>query len=233
MKKIAVFLIMLATPAAAQDVAIPEAVFPKLVAEAPNVQGFVPSGWKLDHQQVGDLNGDKLDDLMFVLIDDDPKNLVSDKSFSENPVNTNPRILAVAFAEKSKTYKLVLQNHTLIPRVVEPVFEDPFQKDGSVISNGTMKISLYTFGSSIWQPVLQFKYRNDAFELIGYEGNISDRFSGVTTGTSVNYLTGRVEITTGSIENDATKTVTKKLKKAPMLKLQDIGSGLDFEPLSQ
>jgi hypothetical protein len=224
---------MLTSPAAAQEVAIPDVSYPKLVAEAADLQGFVPKGWKLDHQQVGDLNGDKLDDLMFVLIDDDAKNLVSDKSFSENPVNTNPRILAVAFSEKSRTYKLVLQNHTLIPRIVEPVFEDPFQKDDSVITNGTMKISLYAFGSAIWQPVLQFKYRNRQFELLGYEGTISDRFSGVTTGTSVNYLTGRVEITTGSIENDETKTVTKKLKMAPLLKLQDIGSGLEFEPLSQ
>ncbi len=231
MKNTAICLLVMATPAVAQDVIIPEVTYPTLVAEASSAEGFVPKGWKLDHRQSGDLNGDGLDDLMLVLIDDDPRNLVSHESFSENPVNTNPRILAVAFAEKSKAYRLVLENHTLIPRIVEPVFEDPFQKDGSVVSNGTMKISLYAFGSAIWQPVLQFRYDHGAFELIGFEGNVSDRFSGVTTGTSVNYLTGQAEITTGSIENDATKKTTRKLKKAPLLKLQDIGSGLDFSPL--
>jgi hypothetical protein len=216
--------------AQAQDVAIPEVAFPILVAEAAGVEGFVPAGWKIEHRQLGDLNGDGLSDLMFVLIDDDPKNLVSDASFSENPLNTNPRILAVALAQKSKSFKLVLQNHSLIPRIVEQVFEDPLQWDGSGISNGTMKVSLYGFGGSIWQPVLQFRYSRGHFELIGCERSSHDRFSGITTVTSANYLTGRVEVTTGSIENDVTKTVTKKMKKAQLPRLEDIGNGLDFEP---
>ena len=216
--------------AQAQDVAIPEAVFPRLVGQAGGVEGFVPAGWKIDYQQSGDLNGDGHSDLMFVLIDDDPNNLVSDPSFGDGPVNTNPRILGVAFGKTSGGYKLALENHTLIPRIVENVFEDPFQKDGSMISNGTMKISLYGFGSSIWQPQLQFRYGHGHFELIGCERSSHDRFSGITTVTSANYLTGRVEVTTGSIENDVTKTIVKKLKKAPLPRLEDIGNGLDFEP---
>jgi len=217
-------------PAMAQDVAIPDVVYPTLAGEAAGVGGFVPAGWKVDLQQSGDLNGDGLSDLMFVLIDDDPKNLVSDPGFGDNPVNTNPRILGVALAQKGKTYKLSLQNHTLIPRIVEDVFEDPLQKDGTVISNGTMKISLYGFGSSIWQPVLQFRYAHGHFELIGCERSSHDRFSGITTNTSVNYLTGRIEVTTGSMENDVTKTDVKTLQKAPIPRLEDIGNGLDFEP---
>ena len=227
----AIFVLTLSSQSVAQEVVIPDVIYPTLVSEAPDVAGFVPKGWKLDHQQSGDLNGDGLSDLMFVLIDDDPKNFVSDASFSVNPVNTNPRILAVAFADKSKAYKLVLQNHTLIPRIIEPMFEDPLQKDASLISNGSFTIAFYGFGGTIWQPQLQFRYQHNKFELIGFEDSRVERNSGTTVSASVNYLTHKIEITTGSIENDISKTVTKKLKKAPLLTLEKIGSGLDFNPL--
>jgi hypothetical protein len=229
----AILVLAMSMDSIAQEIAIPEVTYPTLAGEASDVAGFVPKGWKLDHQQSGDLNGDGLADVMFVLIDDDPKNLVSDASFSENPVNTNPRILAVAFADKSGAYKLALQDHTLIPRIIEPMFEDPLQKDASVISNGSFKIAFYGFGGTIWQPQLQFRFQHNQFELIGFEDSRVERNSGTTVSTSLNYLTHKVEITTGSIENDVAKTVRKKLKSAPLLTLQKIGSGLDFNPLPE
>lgn len=44
----------------------------------------------------------------------------------ENPLNTNPHILAVAFSQTDGDYRLVLSNHTLIPRRENPSMGDPF-----------------------------------------------------------------------------------------------------------
>ncbi len=234
MRRALAFVLLAACgPAEAQEVAIPEVIYPKLVGKAPSAAGFVPKGWKLERQQSGDLNGDGRDDLLLVLRQDDPKNLISDASFSENPVNTNPRMLAVAFAGKSaNSYRLALQDHELIPRITEPVFDDVLQDEGTAIKQGSFTVALFAFSDTIRTPTYQFRYQHKRFELIGYEEFSSNRFSGKTVATSANYLSRKVEISLGPIENDTSTTSTKKLKPAPLLSIGDIGDGLQFTPLT-
>ena len=55
MRRALAFVLLAACgPAVAQEVAIPEVIYPKLVGEAPSAAGFVPKGWKLERQQSGE-----------------------------------------------------------------------------------------------------------------------------------------------------------------------------------
>ncbi len=229
--QIACISLVMQQAAAAQELAIPEVVYPKLLAQAGSGSDFVPKGWKLEHEVTGDLNQDGLLDLFLVLKDDDPKNIVSDPGFSENPVNTNPRILAVAFREKaSMTYRLIFENHVFVPRITEPVFDDYLDEGGVTIERGSINISLFSFGSDIRRPAYQFRYQNDRFELIGYSDTVVRRSTGELTTTSVNFVTREVETTIGTIENDTVQTKTSKLKPGPAITMDSIGESFRFDP---
>ena len=232
--QIAAISLLMQQDAAAQELAIPEVVYPKLMAHAGSGSDFVPKGWKLEHEVAGDLNQDGLPDLFLVLKDDDPKNIVSDPGFSENPVDTNPRILAVAFKEEAaNTYRLIFENHVFVPRITEPVFEDYLDEGGVTIDRGSINISLFSFGGDIWRPAYQFRYQHGRFELIGYSDVRVRRSSGELTTTSINFVTRKVETTIGTIENDIVKTKTSELKSGPAITMDSIGESFRFEPLAQ
>src|SRR5262245_18638321 len=87
----------LVSAAAARELQIPEAVYPGLPQRAASADGFVPAGWKLETQVSGDLNRDGIADLVLVLRENNPKNVIEHENLGENPLDTNPRILAIAF----------------------------------------------------------------------------------------------------------------------------------------
>ncbi|MGK9164817.1 hypothetical protein KXR53_00885 [Inquilinus limosus] len=225
--------------AAAQAPDIPTVTYPPLPRQAASAEGFAPAGWRLEAQARGDLNGDGAEDLAFVLHATDPKNVVPNPDgFGEDPLDTNPRILAVAFARKGgAAYDLALENHTLIPRRTDPVLEDPFDgtaAGGLQIARGTLRITLGVFVSAgswtTWNTTQTFRWQNGRFELIGYDRTSTHRGSGETNGLSINYLTRRVKRTEGNIESDEEKTRWETLPRGPLLGLDEVGDGLEFDP---
>jgi hypothetical protein len=68
------------------------------------------------------------------------------------------------------------------------------------------------------------------FELIGFDRSTTGRNDGGVEEVSINYLTGKVKIATGTIEDDELKVEWRKLKKKPLLLIDAIGDGLQFEP---
>lgn len=98
------------------DSELPQVRYPTLTPIASDAQGFLPYGWRLESQQTGDLNGDGLPDLALALQQQDLRDVVSDGVICGESVDTNPRILAVALAQRRGGYRLMAQNHTLIPR---------------------------------------------------------------------------------------------------------------------
>src|SRR5262245_51843020 len=107
-------LLSLLLPGAAQaDLDIPAVSYPGLAQQGANAQAFVPEGWKLEAEHKGDLNKDGQDDLLILLRMNEAKNVVKHDGLGANPFDTNPRILAVAFAGGAdKLYALALENHT-------------------------------------------------------------------------------------------------------------------------
>jgi hypothetical protein len=215
----------------------PPVTYPTLPATAASAKEFAPKGWSLEAQSSGDLNKDGVPDLVFVMRDGDPRNiLVNPGGLGAEKLDTNPRILGVAFgATAPQPYRLVLQNHTLIPRRESPTIDDYFDRtDGLAIARGAFSVKLGLFASAGgWETFsshFTFRWQNEHVELIGFERDSTMRNSGETVLTSVNYSTGKMRIETGSIENDKKKVRAKNLPKKPLLTIERIGDGIEFQP---
>lgn len=227
---------LLCAAAAAQELVIPQVTYPALPKEGTEPAAFVPKGWKLEKQERGDLNKDGQDDLLLLLRMDDPKNVLKNDGLGQNPFDTNPRILAVAFgAGAGKPFTLALESHTLIARTEDPVMDDPVGKSGGVaVERGTLTVSLYLFSSAgSWETgttTFRFRTGKRGFELIGYDSSSTQRNTGSIEEVSINYLTGKVRISTGSIENDKVEEKWRKLPKKRLLLIEEIGDGLAFDP---
>jgi hypothetical protein len=233
--KLAVLSTLLAT-AVAPAQAARKADYPVLPARAGDANGFVPPGWKLDLHQEGDLNGDGVPDLLLVLQQDDPDKILKTPpgELGADSTNSNPRILAVAFADAApaKGYTLAAQDHTLIPVHDNPVLDDPLDETGGIgIKKGMFQLNLHYFASAgSWtmsNTTYTFRYQDGVFKLIGYDQSEVNRGSGKLDETSVNFLTGKEKLSAGTIENDKMDISWKKLGKRPLLNLDQVSAGLD------
>ena len=227
--------ITLASPALA-ELDIPDVTYPKLAAKGTSAETFVPAGWKLEAEHKGDLNKDGRDDLFMLLRMDDAKNIIQHDELGKNPFDSNPRLLAVALAGgEDQPYRIALQNHTLIARPEDPVLDDPLSETGGLsIERGTLIVALHLFSSAgSWGTGLttyRFRYGKRGFELIGFDRSTTGRGDGSVEQVSINYLTGKVQIGTGTIEDDELKVEWRKLPKRRLPLIEEIGNGLEFEP---
>jgi hypothetical protein len=233
--RLAALALALAPLRAAADPGDPPAVtYPTLPAHAAAAEGFVPAGWALETRLSGDLDGDHVDDLVLVLHDHDKANVIDNTGGLGDPVfDTNPRILAIAFGKPGGGFDLVVQNHTLIPRHDNPAADDYL--DGVSIERGTLRVKLHLFVSAgSWSTsnvAYAFRFQSGRFELIGYDGETVQRNTGETETVSVNYLTGKLKLTTGTIDNDKpTKVVWQALPPRPRPRLDAIANGIEFDP---
>lgn len=221
--------ICLCSTASAQDYEKPVA-YPAIPKDAGDAAGFVPNGWLLEKEIQGDLNKDGTPDLLLVLRMNDPKNVVKDEY---RELDTNPRMLVVAFADKAKkTYSVALADHTLITRHTHPNMDPPFD-DGAAIVNGTLQISLGLFmNAGGWYTSnikFTFRHQDGCFKLIGYDSTVLKRNTGETQSVSINYLTKKARIGKGDAADDQEDFTWKTLSKKGLLCLEEVGDGLDFE----
>jgi len=218
------------------EVIAPPVVFPRLPAQARTQAGLVPKGWTVETESHGDLNGDGAPDLMLVLHMNDPANVITNDGLGTRELDTNPRILVVAFAEKAtKKASLALASHTLIPRHTNPLMDDPLE--AAAIVKGTVQVSLsFWMSAGSWstsQTKFTFRYQDGCFKLIGYDSTETKRNTGEMSTVSVNYLTRKVKVTKGSIENDRTTVSWKTVRAPSLLCLDAVGDGLEFNPESK
>ena len=107
-----------------------------------DVQAFIPKDWKILSKVQGDLNGDQQADMVLIIENTDPINIVKNKFNHKKPanllVNQNERKLLVLFKD-AQTYRLITSNSSL-PRESNnerPCLIDPLIVDSSpIIQNG-------------------------------------------------------------------------------------------------
>ncbi len=238
MRGLAALALWLLPLAAAADIGDPPAVtYPVLAAHARGAEGFVPAAWAIETSQSGDLNGDGVADLVLVLREHDKANVLANPGgLGESTVDTNPRILAVAFGKPAAPaggFDLVLQNHELIPRHAIPEADDYF--DGVAIKRGALQVSMHLFmsagGWTASHIVYTFRFQRGRFEMIGYDSVQTQRNTGEITEASINYTTGKAKLTTGTIGGSVgDKVQWKSLPAHKLLSLDEIGDGMEFDP---
>lgn len=237
MRRYSLLILAAAAPAMAQELAIPPVRYPGLAPSAADAAGFVPAGWRVEREARGDLNGDGAADLAFVLRMSDPANVLANDNLGENPFDTNPRILGVAFAAAGGGYRLAVQDHALIPRREYPNLSDPFGADDAdfEIARGTLRLSLYRFanagGWDMGPTAFTFRWQQDALRLIGFDFTNVKRNTGCITALSINYLTRRARLSVGRIDSETDERVNwRNLPARPLAAIGAAGDGLAFDP---
>ena len=147
--------------------------------KANKVEDFIPEGWKKLIVKKGDLNKDKIDDVVLVIQKDDAKNF--EKSEDNTIFNYNPMAILVLFKDKNSQYNLISKNENgfivskdkalveELETLSSPDLDDDLSKSIN-IKNDTLRLltrSEYVKGARVTEYI--FRYQNNKFELIGLE----------------------------------------------------------------
>lgn len=232
-------LALTATPAFAQD-DLPPVAKPKVPGVGKAARDFVPKGWGMDQWVRGDIDGDGVDDLAIVIHTTDPNLIIKNPDgLGVDVFDSNPRTVIVAtYMPGSKMYRRVGQGDDLIPRWSSPTIDDPFGDGELLIDKGAVKLNIrFWANAGLWfmsNTQFSFRYRADgnrpkAIYLVGLEQDEIHRGSGEETWTSINFLTGKMSKTAGSIENDEhSKPIWTNLGRKPLVRLEDMPNGWEF-----
>ncbi|MBI4979180.1 MAG: hypothetical protein HZC28_16990 [Spirochaetes bacterium] len=213
---------------------VPAAVYPVLPSRAADAKGFIPKGWVIEEQQQGDLNKDGKPDLLILLRQNNPSNIVTNDGMSPGTpsLDSNPRILAIAFQQKKNVYTLAVQNHDLIPRHDNPCIDDPL--GGVSIDAGNLIVRLHFWANAgSWSTSsikFTFRYQAACFKLIGYDDSTSWRNTGETIDVSINYLTKKAKCVLGNYTNNLHTEKWADYPDALGPCLDAIGDGSGFSP---
>ncbi len=227
-------MILFALAAMAQDPGdqeIPPVAYPAIAQTAATPAEFIPKGWKQVQLAQGDLNRDGKPDFAMVMRMDSAANRIASSWAPEDRYDTNPWMLIAAFRDGAG-YTLALSDHQLIPRHENPNADEEF--DEIKVANGNLKVVMHLFMSAGgWEmggTAYTFRWQDGGFKLIGFDRDEVHRGSGAMTEVSINYLTGRKLLKTGTIESDDHKTQELRIESRPLIDLTAIGDGLMFDP---
>lgn len=227
--------VSLGSTAWAQDDA-PPVRWPVLARTAPDAAGFAPRGWAVEASRTGDVDGDGIADLVAILHQRSPRNVLHEGQMRADGLDTNPRLLVVAIGRRGGPFRLLFANRTLIPRWTEWNLDDPLGVvDGFVVQRGAFSVPLHLFanagGWGASDRDLTFRVIGGRCVLIGYDEQYLQRNTGVTTTTSINYLTGVKQVDIDSIDgNTPARTRRTRLSKRPLPTIEEVGDGREFEP---
>ncbi len=208
--------------------------YPKVRATGATVESFIPKGWTTLGKAKGDLNGDKLDDVAIVLKAELPE-FKQDNStgFGARLFDTNPRMLLILFKEpKKKEYRLAEQNNNLIVVPDTPTMLEPF--DFLSIKNGALEVNfmlLYSAGTwSASKTCYKFRYQGNQFVLIGADKHELQRNSGDKTDFSINFLTGRMKVSTSIPREEFTsQTIWSKFRSRQLRTMSSFKSLYEWQ----
>ena len=190
--------------------------------KASKVEDFIPKGWKSIIVKKGDLNKDKIDDVVLLIQKNDPKNFR--KVEDGTNLDFNPVVMLVLFKDTNSQYNLVAKNDKgFIPsegKAHEEVLQSIEDSNSITIKNNTLKIYTLWEGpsaASTSSTNYVFRYQNNRFELIGLEirsGGNSSYTDYESFVASINFSTKKLIKTkeTGKYDSDEKSKIDKKEK---------------------
>ena len=196
--------------------------------KASKIEDFIPKGWKTLIIKKGDLNKDKIEDVVLIIEKNDPKNFRKAESLFYAPkdnANFNPRIILVLLKDKNSQYNLVAKNEegfiTSEGKSYEEVIQNIDNQNSISIKNNTLRI--YTSFEAVrafYSTEYTFRYQNNKFELIGLEAK-DEGASGYDIENnrySINFSTKKLEKYTSKEKTDS----NEKAKEEKSVKNIDI-----------
>jgi hypothetical protein len=157
-------------------------------AEGDEVSKFVPSGWKIEEQLKGDLNGDSVPDYVVKLVEDKPP-----KDKDDNPNERQRTLLILLQKENGKLSRAAVADRLLQCTTCGGAFYGISEAPANVtIDRGAIVIE-QDHGSR-WTSDLTYRFRYESasgkFLLIGFDYVSNDRATAQTVTESTNFLTG-------------------------------------------
>ncbi len=212
---------------------VPAATYPALPRRFADPAALAPQGWRIEHRLTGDISADGVADMVLILKQNDPANVVRNEGFGPDAFDTNPRLLIVGLG-RDGGYDLVARNHTFIGRPLQPTLDDALES-APEIQNGTLSIPLHFFtsagGWTMFNSVSRFRWRDDALRLIGHDYSEVARNTGQTLDRSVNLLTGRVSTVRSTLDVDETPPAVWSTRPVgPLPTIDQLGDGLAYNP---
>jgi hypothetical protein len=180
----------------------------------------------------GDLNGDKNDDIAFIIQYKDSVSIEKIEFEEIDTVITQPRILIIAFFNPiNKEYELIEQNNSFVLNHDNPNMDEPFQD--IVITKGILRLDFAIFmnmgGWGMSNNSYKFRYQKNEFKLIGSDYNYTNRGSGEIENRSYNFLTKKVEKSTGNISSDKEKKILRSFKFHTLKTFKTFNQPFTFE----
>ena len=196
--------------------------------KASKVEDFIPKGWKKLIVEKGDLNKDKIDDVVLVIEKNDPKNFKKiEDSPRSNPVNFNPRIILVLFKDKNSKYTLVAKNdknfivspgyasEEELETLDSPDYNDNLSKAVTIKNNTLHIFTLADYIKYATSTTYIFRYQNNRFELIGLDAQsiLGDTEYVNTRNYSINFSTKKLIIHNMSEKLESNVKKEEKIEK--------------------
>jgi hypothetical protein len=174
----------------------------RIPAEAGDVKGFVPPGWKIEEAVKGDLNGDAVPDYALKLVEDKPAKTADDMT------NDRGRALVVVLAGKDgKLTRAGVADKLLQCTTCGGAFYGVVEAPANVtIAKGVLVVDQDHGSRDVTETTYRFRYEPAAgrFALIGFDLKDVDRLTATTVTESTNYLTGLRVTTRGKNGKDTT-----------------------------
>lgn len=185
----------------------------QLPGNGESLQDLIPHNWEILSKTEGDLNNDTIPDLVFVIKDTDPDNIITNEATGIGTIDTNPRILGIYFGNKgSDDYQKIQQSNTFIIHRQSPNMAEPFSEI-QINEDGTLEIgfAIWSTAGSWGRTTLRynFMYRNQHFVLCNFNRTEIHRGSGNLKSYRINFLEGNMEIEDGHISSDEPESIEK------------------------
>lgn len=183
----------------------------RIPAVGTDVKDFVPSGWKIEEQVTGDLNGDSQPDYALKLVEDKP---AKDK---DDAATERQRALIIVLRGKDGKLSRAAVTDTLLQCTsCGGAFYGVVEAPANVkIEKGVLVVEQDHGSREIGDETFRFRYEPEAgrFALIGFDYAYHDRLTAGAMTESTNYLTGVRETFRGKGKRDTKSRTTVSRQK--------------------